>query len=136
MVKATRRTLSFFRIDPRILSSRSMSIWIKRPDISVMFGGDKNPAKKPEVKEKMRKAKEGRYVGELNPNWRGGIAYLPYCSKFNQILRERIRERDNRTCQLCGGKENGRKLYVHHIHYDKENCNPDLVSLCHRVIVR
>ncbi len=39
---------------------------------------------------------------------------------------------DNRTCQLCGETENGRKLHVHHVHYDKKDCEPDLVSLCHR----
>jgi len=28
--------------------------------------------------------------------------------------------------------ENGQKLSVHHVHYDKENCAPDLISLCWR----
>ena len=68
--------------------------------------------------------------GEEHPAWKGGIAFLPYCHKFNRILKEKLRDRDNRTCQLCSEKENGRKLSVHHIHYDKENCNPDLISLC------
>ena len=67
---------------------------------------------------------------EKHPMWEGGISFLPYCSKFNDDLKESIRERDNRTCQYCGYKENGEKLSVHHIHYDKENCNPDLISLC------
>lgn len=68
--------------------------------------------------------------GEGNGRWRGGISFEPYCYKFNEELKERIRNRDNRTCQLCGVKENGRKLSVHHIHYDKPNCNPDLITLC------
>lgn len=68
--------------------------------------------------------------GSEHPNWKGGISFLPYCPKFNTNLKEKIRNRDNRTCQLCGTKENGRKLDVHHIHYDKENCNPDLIALC------
>lgn len=69
--------------------------------------------------------------GENASNWRGGTSFLPYCHKFNNELKERIRERDNRTCQLCAIKENGKKLDVHHIHYDKENCDPDLIALCH-----
>lgn len=67
---------------------------------------------------------------ERNPNWRGGVSFMPYCPKFNNTLKEKIRERDNRTCQLCNTKENGQKLCVHHIHYDKDNCYPDLIALC------
>jgi len=70
--------------------------------------------------------------GEEHPAWKGGIAFLPYCPKFNRILKEKVRERDNRTCQLCSEKENGTKLSIHHIHYDKENCHPDLISLCRK----
>lgn len=69
---------------------------------------------------------------ERNPNWRGGVSFIPYCPKFNRILKERVRDRDNRTCQLCSEKENGRRLTVHHVHYDKENCHPDLISLCNK----
>lgn len=74
--------------------------------------------------------------GENAPNWKGGTSFGPYCPKFNKRLKEKIRERDNRTCQLCGRteKENlqrfKQKLCMHHIHYDKPNCNPDLISLC------
>lgn len=70
--------------------------------------------------------------GENSPLWKGGLSFDPYCPKFNESLKEIIRERDNRTCQLCNTKENGKKLCVHHIHYDKENCAPDLISLCTR----
>lgn len=73
----------------------------------------------------------GRH-GEVHPAWKGGIAFLPYCPKFNRILKEKVRDRDNRTCQLCSEKENGTKLSIHHIHYDKENCHPDLISLCRK----
>lgn len=80
--------------------------------------------------ETRRRMSEAR-KGEKNANWRGGIAFLPYCPKFNRELKEQVRERDNRICQLCGIKENGTKLRVHHVHYDKPNCDPDLISLCH-----
>ena len=74
----------------------------------------------------------GVQARENHPNWKGGISFEPYCCKFNRILKEKIRNRDNRICQLCGKNEliNGRKLTCHHIHYDKPNCDPDLISLC------
>lgn len=80
---------------------------------------------------KIHNALKGKYCGEKSWNWKGGSSFEPYCPKFNNQLKERIRDRDDRTCQLCGVKENGQKLSVHHIHYDKPNCNPDLISLCH-----
>lgn len=82
----------------------------------------------PEIKKKISES----VTGDKNVNWKGGISFEPYCSKFNDALKEEIRERDCRTCQLCGTKENGKKLSVHHIHYDKENCAPDLIALCNR----
>ncbi len=48
-------------------------------------------------------------------------------------LRHFIRKRDNFQCQICekNQKENGRKLDVHHIDYNKNNCNTsNLISLC------
>jgi len=69
---------------------------------------------------------------ENSIHWKGGISFLPYSFKFNKELKEKIRSRDNHTCQLCGKieEENKRNLTVHHIHYDKENNNPDLITLC------
>ncbi len=101
-----------------------------------------------ETKQKMRKKKLGiplteehkqkirnnsvSQSGDKNPNWQGGISFLPYCFRFNEKLKEEIRNRDNRICQECGKteSENCKKLSVHHIHYDKENCYPDLITLC------
>jgi hypothetical protein len=48
--------------------------------------------------------------------------------------KETIRERDNYTCQECNIKQKDyyRKLDVHHIDYDKQNCSPkNLITLCH-----
>lgn len=75
-----------------------------------------------------------QYSGENACNWIDGRSFLPYCNKFNQLLKEEIRERDNRVCQNCEKSEieNKQKLSIHHIHYDKENCNPDLIALCNR----
>jgi hypothetical protein len=69
--------------------------------------------------------------GENHPNWQGGISFEPYPTTWTFCLREMIRERDGRVCQICGAKENGRRLVVHHIDYHKENCFPsNLISLC------
>jgi len=69
---------------------------------------------------------------EKNSNWKGGISFEPYCKKFNNSLKRAVRKRDHYTCQRCGKKQkkHGKKLCVHHIHFDKENCYPDLISLC------
>lgn len=70
--------------------------------------------------------------GESSCNWRGGISFEPYCEKFNNEFKEAVRKRDDYTCQLCGYEQklNNEKLSVHHIHYDKSNCWPDVVALC------
>jgi len=71
-----------------------------------------------------------------NPNWKGGISFEPYCSKFNDQFKESIRNKYHRICFMCGKSEelNGRKLSIHHISYDKtclcENKNCEFVPLC------
>jgi len=87
------------------------------------------------AKNKISKANKGKTCGNKNGNWHGGTSYLPYCQKWTAELREAVRERDGHICQLCGLKQTSliryhKKLAVHHIHYDKENCYPDLITLC------
>jgi len=67
---------------------------------------------------------------ENHPNWQGGISFLPYCKNFDDELKKTVRERDNYVCKLCYSKENNRVHSVHHIHYLKEECEPDLITLC------
>ena len=73
--------------------------------------------------------------GPNNPRWRGGSSYLPYCPKFNEAFKERVRDRFNRTCFLCGSKEETQKHCVHHIDYNKNSiCNGHewaFIPLCH-----
>lgn len=76
-------------------------------------------------------------IGPNNPNWNGGSSYAPYCSKFNDLLKEEIRSAFGRMCYLCPKteKENGKKLDVHHCDYNKgQGCGQrwNLVPLCHR----
>jgi hypothetical protein len=72
----------------------------------------------------MGKAQSKIYIGENHPNWRGGVSFEPYCPKFNNEFKERVRVFFNNLCILCGKteKENGRKLIVHHVNYKKEAC--------------
>lgn len=87
-----------------------------------------------ETKQKLQKFFGGdTYVGENNPNWRGGVSFDPYPPEWTEELRESIRIRDERVCQLCGKTEEqeNRKLSVHHIDHDKNNCGPcNLITLC------
>jgi len=55
-----------------------------------------------------------------------------YCPLFTDKLREQVRIRDGYICHLCGRIQlyTDERLSVHHIHYDKQNCYPDLISLC------
>lgn len=68
----------------------------------------------------------GKFGGEKSPMWRGGVSFDPYCPKFNEMFKERIRARFSRTCYLCPitEYENGIKLSIHHIDYAKNSiCN-------------
>jgi hypothetical protein len=83
----------------------------------------------PETREKLRKAA----TGPRNANWRGGLSRQPYSWAFNNRLKEDIRQRDGKRCQLCGAPqlEFSRSLCVHHIDYNKSNNDPvNLITLC------
>lgn len=68
-------------------------------------------------------------IGSKNGMWIGGVSFEPYTTEWTETLRRSIRERDNYTCQICGKEPS---VHVHHIDYDKNNCNPNnLVTLCH-----
>jgi hypothetical protein len=69
--------------------------------------------------------------GPLASNWRGGKSYEEYTIDWNETLRKSIRERDNYTCQLCSKQQGDTAFHVHHIDYEKKNCNPlNLITLC------
>jgi hypothetical protein len=77
-----------------------------------------------ETRQKIRNSK----IGEKNPNWNNGSSFEPYSVDWTETLKKSIRERDHYTCQLCGKEP---AICVHHIDYNKKNCNPDnLITLC------
>ena len=68
---------------------------------------------------------------ERNPGYVHGKCYEPYTKNFNNTLKNIIRNRDNYRCQICDKFQYNETLHVHHIDYNKENCNEDnLISLC------
>lgn len=86
-----------------------------------------------EHRANLSKAKKGKNTLSANNNWRGGISFIPYPLGWSKTFKEQIRYRDGYKCQVCGTPEteNGKKLDVHHIDYDKHNLEErNLVSLC------
>lgn len=81
----------------------------------------------------------------INPKWKpnnkienGGIEKL----EGRDFIREKVRRRDNWTCQICGIKwvKGQRRFDIHHINgnkektrkYDKYKELKDLITLCHK----
>lgn len=72
--------------------------------------------------------------GRDNPNWKENKIYVEYPIEWTKVYKDNIRKRDNYTCQNCNILELDCKvkLHVHHIDYDKKNCQENnLISLCH-----
>jgi hypothetical protein len=86
---------------------------------------------------KTKRCMKCAFTGKLHPNYIDGRSFEKYPIEFNKQLKEIILYRDNYTCQKCGiiKKEHFKKYYrnleVHHIDYDKKNCNKNnLITLC------
>ena len=100
--------------------------------ISKAKKGKKLPPFTEKHKNNIKKALKGKFVGkyklEENPNWQGGKSFEPYSVDWTKTLKRAIKERDRFTCQVCGEQED---LMVHHIDYNKKNCNSNnLITLC------
>lgn len=72
-----------------------------------------------------------------NPNWQGGTTLHPYTCYFTKELKAKIKKRDGFMCQHCGINEkeheklHGIVLSVHHIDYNKQNCQENnLITTC------
>ncbi len=88
--------------------------------------------------EETRRKLSETHKGEKHWNWQNGISFEPYPQEWSIILRKDIRKRDYHICQLCGAHEKGNIAYdVHHIDYNKKNCNPNnLITLCRKCNVK
>lgn len=102
-----------------------------------------------EIKEKHRQATIKRYKNPLErEKTRQSCLHMfssldkliknKYCPLWTEKIREQVRVRDNHTCQLCGKtkEQEYRKLTVHHIHYLKSDCYPDLITLCNNCNIK
>ena len=65
-----------------------------------------------------------RVTGENSMFWKGGVSFEPYCPKFNNEFKERVKVFFGHTCQLCGHiwQPGEVKLSVHHVNYNKKAC--------------
>jgi len=76
-------------------------------------------------------------MGENNSSYIHGEGNKPYPLTFSKILKRKIKIRDNYKCQVCGIIETKHKekyhqlLHIHHIDYDKQNCDDNnLITTC------
>jgi hypothetical protein len=86
-------------------------------------------------KKKLARLKSGyKPVGmkkDKHWNWQGGLSEKGYSVDWTATLKRSIRERDRYVCQLCNKPQEGEAHSIHHINYDKLNCNPNnLITLC------
>lgn len=90
----------------------------------------KGKIRSPEHRRKMSEVT----TGEKNHFWKGGISFAPYCQKFNNEFKERVRAFFGYQCAECGAPQNGAKLQVHHVNFNKQSCcdssMPLFVPLC------
>lgn len=81
--------------------------------------------------EEQKKKISKKLVWELSSSWKWWISYLPYSIKRTRKFKRIIRERDNRTCQICWETQWWKSYPIHHIDYNKLNCEENnLITLC------
>lgn len=87
--------------------------------------------KSAEHRQKLSESRRGKLSGEQHPNWQGGLSFELYPQDWTRTLRRSIRERDHYTCRLCAETQGDVAFAVHHVDYDKKNCDPtNLITLC------
>ena len=106
-------------------------------EIKVRAGSEKNGRGKYCSVECRGKARSEKYVGKNSPRWLGGLSFDPYCEKFNENFKTRVRAFFNNTCLICGRTKNqnfNENMSVHHVHYNKNTCcdesTPLFATIC------
>lgn len=89
-----------------------------------------------ETRRKIGLKSKGRIDGPKNPNWNNGSSFEPYCPKFNETFKKRVRAFFSFKCVECGKHQTKPALQVHHVNFDKKVCCnnnlPLFVPLCNR----
>jgi len=111
---------------------RKISIYQKSRSRGTSWNKGKTGVYSEATKEQIRKSVTKVVKrGEQCHFWRGGTWHNPYSTDWTRTLRRSIRERDHYTCQLCGELQGDYAFDVHHVDYNKLNCNPEnLITLC------
>lgn len=85
--------------------------------------------------DKARVKMIGRFIGNKNPAWNGGVSFEPYDATFSRTFKREIRTRDNQVCMNCGvhREKLNKALHIHHINYDKKLSIPEnCIALCNK----
>ena len=83
-----------------------------------------------ETKVRISKVISSR-IGPLSPRWEGGKSFEPYCVDWTDEYKDLIKERDGHICLNPNCWRAGTFLTVHHIDYNKKNCNLcNLITIC------
>lgn len=99
--------------------------------ISESRKGQPSPMKGKHQSEETKKKMRESHLREKSSLWRGGASFEQYTMDWMKTLKRSIRERDKYICQLCNDTQGDTSFDVHHIDYDKKNCNPNnLITLC------
>lgn len=83
-------------------------------------------------KQLMSGSKSLMFLAGGNPNWRGGISCEPYCFEWNsEEFKDYIKYRDEFKCNNTNCSQKSKCLVVHHIDYNKKNCDiKNLITVC------
>ena len=89
---------------------------------------ESNLGKKRPIRDRIKISKTMKE--NKNHLWKGGISFEPYCPKFDEPFKERVRAFFNYCCVECGTPQGKIKLAVHHVHSRKDSlCNSDAPKL-------
>lgn len=130
--KSTTQIAKELNCGARIVAQRLEAHGIQARPTGSEKGHDRNTA---EARERMSKARRGRFLGNANPNWKGGIPYKdPDRSRYPyKTWAKAVKDRDGWKCVDCGSTDS---LHAHHVkrwrdypalRYDVDNGK----TLCH-----
>lgn len=68
-----------------------------------------------ELRNRISQSLIGRYVGELNPNYKGYLNEKIIARGIFKTISKRLIRNNNYTCSHCGKRGNGTRLETHHI---------------------
>lgn len=104
-----------------------------KANIAKAMRGENNPAKRPEVREKLSKAMQGKFSGSKSRTWKGGVSQ-GYKRKSNPEYQKALLVRTT-YCEICGVEEEQLTRKLSYDHYHKTgNFRGWLCANCNRGI--